>query len=126
MEALGSDLPRLEFVDLLAGFELFTRTGTALPEATIECVVYKLGCEKEIWTCVDRVHHRALREQDCALFGAVRSVHTLKGCLERSDFLLTEFRNIARRRKGCSGIHPPSSLSVRNSTSMPTSDRYYP
>ena len=52
MEALGSDLPRLEFVDLLAGFELFTRTGTALPEATIECVVYKLGCEKEIWTCV--------------------------------------------------------------------------
>ncbi|KAF9652114.1 Isocitrate/isopropylmalate dehydrogenase [Thelephora ganbajun] len=51
LEALGSDLPRLEFVDLLAGFELFTRAGTALPEATIE----------------------ALREQDCALFGAVSS-----------------------------------------------------
>ena len=76
--------------------------------------------------CSDRVHHRALREQDCALFGAVRSVHTLKGCLERSGFLLTEFRNIARRRKGCSGIHPPSSPSVRNLTSMPISDRYYP
>jgi len=51
LEALGSDLPRLEFVDLLAGFELFTRVGTALPEATIE----------------------VLREQDCALFGAVSS-----------------------------------------------------
>ena len=36
LEALGSDLPKLEFVDLLAGFELFTRVGTALPEATIE------------------------------------------------------------------------------------------
>jgi len=24
--------------------------------------------------CVDQVHHRALREQDCALFGAVRLV----------------------------------------------------
>jgi homoisocitrate dehydrogenase len=35
MEALGSDIPKPEFVDLLAGFELFTRTGTALPEETI-------------------------------------------------------------------------------------------
>lgn len=36
MEALGSDVPKLEFVDLLAGFELFTRTGNALPEETIQ------------------------------------------------------------------------------------------
>lgn len=36
IEALGSDVPKPEFVDLLAGFELFTRTGTALPEETIE------------------------------------------------------------------------------------------
>lgn len=36
MEALGSDVPKLEFVDLLAGFELFTRTGSALPEETIQ------------------------------------------------------------------------------------------
>ena len=35
IEALGSDVPKPQFVDLLAGFELFTRTGTALPEETI-------------------------------------------------------------------------------------------
>ena len=33
--ALGSGIPQLHFVDLLAGFELFTRTGTALPEETV-------------------------------------------------------------------------------------------
>lgn len=38
LEALGSDIPKPEFVDLLAGFELFTRTGTALPHETIEYV----------------------------------------------------------------------------------------
>ena len=36
LEALGSDLPKLEFHDLLAGFDLFTRTGTALPRETVE------------------------------------------------------------------------------------------
>ena len=36
LEALGSDLPKLEFHDLLAGFDLFTRTGTALPDETIQ------------------------------------------------------------------------------------------
>ena len=36
IEALGSDIPKPEFVDLLAGFELFQRTGTALPEETVE------------------------------------------------------------------------------------------
>ncbi|KAI0068997.1 mitochondrial NAD-homo-isocitrate dehydrogenase LysB [Artomyces pyxidatus] len=52
LEAVGSDIPKLEFHDLLAGFELFTRTGTALPDETI----------------------RILREEsDCALFGAVSS-----------------------------------------------------
>ena len=39
IEALGSDVPKPEFVDLLAGFELFTRTGTALPEETVVCVI---------------------------------------------------------------------------------------
>lgn len=75
MEALGSDLPKLEFVDLLAGFELFTRVGTALPEDTIKCVeselIYKCG---DLDMIFDRIHRRALREQDCALFGAVRFV----------------------------------------------------
>ncbi|THH01865.1 hypothetical protein EW026_g927 [Hermanssonia centrifuga] len=51
IEALGSDIPKPQFIDLLAGFELFTKTGTALPEETIA----------------------ALRECDCALFGAVSS-----------------------------------------------------
>ena len=36
IEALGSDIPKPKFVNLVAGFELFTRTGTALPEETIE------------------------------------------------------------------------------------------
>ena len=36
IEAVGSDIPKPEFVDLLAGFELFTRTGVALPEETVE------------------------------------------------------------------------------------------
>lgn len=36
IEALGSDIPKPEFVDLLAGFELFTRSGTALPDETVE------------------------------------------------------------------------------------------
>lgn len=36
IEALGSDIPKPEFHDLLAGFELFKRTGEALPEDTVE------------------------------------------------------------------------------------------
>ncbi|KAI0040708.1 homoisocitrate dehydrogenase [Auriscalpium vulgare] len=52
LEALGSDIPRLEFHELLAGFELFTRTGTALPDETVQ--ILKTGC-------------------DAALFGAVSS-----------------------------------------------------
>lgn len=39
IEALGSDIPKPEFVDLLAGFELFAKTGAALPEETVECVL---------------------------------------------------------------------------------------
>lgn len=34
--ALGSDIPKPEFIDLAAGFETFTRTGVALPQETIE------------------------------------------------------------------------------------------
>lgn len=36
IEAVGTDIPKPEFVDLLAGFELFTRRGVALPEETVE------------------------------------------------------------------------------------------
>lgn len=109
-------------MDLLAGFELFTRVGTALPEATIECVVRELRWgEVNLNVRVDRIH-RALREQDCALFGAVRLVlYPL-----RLSGGLTDFRNIVRRRKEWPGIRRPSSLFVRSSISMPISDRYYP
>lgn len=51
IQALGSSIPKTEFVDLAAGFECFQRTGTALPDETVE--VLKNEC-------------------DCALFGAVR------------------------------------------------------
>lgn len=36
LEALGSDIPKPEFIDLLAGWEVFARSGTALPEETVE------------------------------------------------------------------------------------------
>jgi len=52
IEALGSDIPKPEFIDLLAGWETFTRTGVALPHDTVE--VLKNEC-------------------DCALFGSVSS-----------------------------------------------------
>ncbi|KJA24538.1 hypothetical protein HYPSUDRAFT_85914 [Hypholoma sublateritium FD-334 SS-4] len=50
--ALGSDIPKPEFVDLIAGWECFTRTGVALPEETVEIL---------------------RNECDCALFGSVSS-----------------------------------------------------
>jgi homoisocitrate dehydrogenase len=34
--ALGSDIPKPEFIDLVAGWECFTRTGVALPEDTVQ------------------------------------------------------------------------------------------
>ena len=36
LEALGSDIPKPEFVPLLAGWEVFIREGHALPEETVE------------------------------------------------------------------------------------------
>ncbi|KAH9843991.1 homoisocitrate dehydrogenase [Rhodofomes roseus] len=51
IEALGSEIPKPEFVDLAAGFELFSASGEALPEETVQ----------------------ALKDCDCALFGAVSS-----------------------------------------------------
>ncbi|KAF9263601.1 mitochondrial NAD-homo-isocitrate dehydrogenase LysB [Marasmius fiardii PR-910] len=52
IEAVRNDIPSPQFVDLLAGFELFTRTGEALPEETVDSL--KSEC-------------------DCALFGSVSS-----------------------------------------------------
>ncbi|PPQ77724.1 hypothetical protein CVT25_011159 [Psilocybe cyanescens] len=50
--ALGSDIPKPEFIDLVAGWETFTRTGVALPDETVEIL---------------------RNECDCALFGSVSS-----------------------------------------------------
>ncbi|TEB35366.1 homoisocitrate dehydrogenase [Coprinellus micaceus] len=53
--ALGSDIPKPEFVNLSAGWETFNKTGVALPKETVE--VLKSEC-------------------DCALFGSVSSPST--------------------------------------------------
>ncbi|KAF5364243.1 hypothetical protein D9756_000820 [Leucocoprinus leucothites] len=52
IEALGSDIPKPEFVDLPAGWETFTKTGVALPQETVD--ILRSDC-------------------DCALFGSVSS-----------------------------------------------------
>ncbi|KAF5388244.1 hypothetical protein D9615_000158 [Tricholomella constricta] len=52
IEALGSDIPKPEFIDLLAGWETFTKTGNALPHETVDVL---------------------RNECDCALFGSVSS-----------------------------------------------------
>lgn len=36
IEALGSTIPKVEFMKLDSGFEYFGRTGVALPEETVE------------------------------------------------------------------------------------------
>ena len=36
LEAIGSDIPKPEFVPLLAGWEVFQHSGSALPEETVE------------------------------------------------------------------------------------------
>ena len=38
IEALGSSIPKPEFIDLNAGFEYFQKHGKALPEETLQCV----------------------------------------------------------------------------------------
>ncbi|KIK08538.1 hypothetical protein K443DRAFT_562402 [Laccaria amethystina LaAM-08-1] len=50
--ALGSDIPKPQFIDLSAGWETFTRTGVALPQETVD--ILRQDC-------------------DCALFGSVSS-----------------------------------------------------
>ncbi|TFL05578.1 homoisocitrate dehydrogenase [Pterulicium gracile] len=50
--ALGSSIPKPEFIELLAGYEYFTRYRTALPDETVETLQ---------------------NECDCALFGSVSS-----------------------------------------------------
>lgn len=114
-------------MDLLAGFELFTRAGTALPEATIECVFMGFTAKWRVWTSVlTRFTVGPCGNRIVPYLVPSGWPHTLRGFLERSSFWLTVFRNVARRRKGFSDIRRPSLLSVRSSTSMPTSGPYYP
>lgn len=46
IEALGSDIPKPEFIDLLAGWDTFTRTGAALPHETLEYAFFLLHRKK--------------------------------------------------------------------------------
>ncbi|KAG8837154.1 homoisocitrate dehydrogenase [Serendipita sp. 400] len=55
IEAVGSSIPKPEFIDLDAGFEYFQKHGKALPDATLQ---------------------KLKNECDCALFGAVSSPST--------------------------------------------------
>ncbi|PVG04161.1 mitochondrial NAD-homo-isocitrate dehydrogenase LysB [Serendipita vermifera] len=55
IEALGSTIPKTEFIDLDAGFEYFQKHGKALPEETLQ---------------------KLKNECDCALFGSVSSPST--------------------------------------------------
>lgn len=55
IEALGSSIPKTEFLDLDAGFEYFQKHGKALPEATLQ---------------------KLKEECDCAMFGSVSSPST--------------------------------------------------
>ncbi|KAH8830679.1 homoisocitrate dehydrogenase [Flagelloscypha sp. PMI_526] len=50
IEALGSDIPKPEFVELLAGFEYFTRTGVALPHDTVDAL--KNDCDAALFGSV--------------------------------------------------------------------------
>lgn len=43
IEALGSSIPKTEFLDLDAGFEYFQRHGKALPEETLQSANPALG-----------------------------------------------------------------------------------
>ena len=49
---------------------------------------------------VDRTHHRALREQDCALFGAVRLVSYPQKLSETFEIWLTVLRHSVHLREG--------------------------
>lgn len=55
IEALGSSIPKPEFIDLDAGFEYFQKHGKALPEETLQ---------------------KLKNECDCAMFGSVSSPST--------------------------------------------------
>ena len=126
LEALGSDLPKLEFVDLLAGFELFTRVGTALPEDTIECVVYEFTRKEG-----GRIRTYLLTGLATGPCGnKIARCSVLSGWLRTlktsPKAWLTALRNSVHLRKGYSDTRHQSSLSAKSSTFMPIYGLSYP
>lgn len=68
IEALGSDIPKPEFIPLEAGFEYFTRHGEALPEDTVRYITSSFLHTR----ANSQPSYSALKACDCALFGSVR------------------------------------------------------
>ncbi|KAG7571551.1 hypothetical protein FFLO_00567 [Filobasidium floriforme] len=56
LEALGSSIPKPEFIPLLAGWDLFQKTGTALPEETIRTL--KEECDGAMFGAVSSPSHK--------------------------------------------------------------------
>jgi homoisocitrate dehydrogenase len=56
LEALGSAIPKPEFIPLLAGWEVFNKTGKALPEETIS--VLKNECDAAMFGSVQSPSHK--------------------------------------------------------------------
>ena len=77
LEALGSSLPKLEFVPLLAGWEEFNKNGKALPDATVQFVVAITGhsaVRRSSGVELKLTLRRALKSDcDGAMFGSVSS-----------------------------------------------------
>ncbi|ORX37344.1 putative isocitrate dehydrogenase [Kockovaella imperatae] len=85
LEALGSAIPRVEFVPLLAGWEEFNKNGKALPEATIETL--KIECDAAMFGSVSSPSHKvpgysspivALRKH-LDLYANIRPVKSVQG-----------------------------------------------
>ncbi|ELU41730.1 homoisocitrate dehydrogenase [Rhizoctonia solani AG-1 IA] len=85
LEALGSDIPKPQFVDLDAGFEFFTRHGIALPEETVEAL--SNDCNAAMFGAVSSPSRKvtgysspivALRKK-LDLYANIRPVSSVKG-----------------------------------------------
>ncbi|CAE7228721.1 unnamed protein product, partial [Rhizoctonia solani] len=85
LEALGSDIPKPQFVDLDAGFEFFTKHGVALPEATVEAL--STDCNAAMFGAVSSPSRKvtgysspivALRKK-LDLYANIRPVSSVKG-----------------------------------------------
>lgn len=59
--ALGSDIPKPVFVPLLAGWEVFTKTGVALPQDTID--ILKNDCDAAMFGSVRYVRRTLVQDE---------------------------------------------------------------